>query len=149
MALRSNSSSFAPCPATSFAAAGAPSLGSLSVRNRLPSVLAKLRSSPPTNASSSSSPSNISWPTLASPTPVYNDNEACVNWSKKVTSRGIKHYNLKENKVRKVHAAGDATITHIPSTINSSDIFTKEMKISAHFHRLRDSFMVSLGIFLK
>ncbi|KAL7517177.1 hypothetical protein ACHAWF_000110 [Thalassiosira exigua] len=43
MARGSSSSSSVPCPATSFAAAGAPSLGNLSVKNRLPSAPAKLK----------------------------------------------------------------------------------------------------------
>ncbi|KAL7516710.1 hypothetical protein ACHAWF_000075, partial [Thalassiosira exigua] len=90
---------------------------------------------------------DLGLPDTTDTSPVYNDNEACVNWSKNVTSKGIKHYNLKEDKVREVHAAGDAAITHIPGAINSSDIFTKEMKDSAHFRRLRDSFMVSLANF--
>jgi hypothetical protein len=38
-------------------------------------------------------------------------------------------------------------VTHIPGVINSSDLFTKELKDAAHFRRCRDSFMVSKSVF--
>eukprot|EP00956_Cyclotella_meneghiniana_P010952 scaffold15313_cov39-Cyclotella_meneghiniana.AAC.3 len=34
---------------------------------------------------------------------VYNDNNACVQWSASVTNKGTKHMNLKENYVRDAH----------------------------------------------
>jgi hypothetical protein len=80
---------------------------------------------------------------------VYNDNQACVNWSASCTTKGIKHISLRENVIRERQAAGDVTITHIPGVINPSDIFTKELKDAAHFRRLRDSMMVSKTAFLK
>ena len=33
-------------------------------------------------------------------TTVFNDNIACVDWAAALTSKGIKHLNLQENKVR-------------------------------------------------
>ena len=83
----------------------------------------------------------------ASPTIVYNDNQACVDWSSTVTTKGIKHVNLRENRVREAQVAGHIHVQHIPGIINSADIFTKELKDSAHFRRLRDSFMVSKSNF--
>ncbi|KAL7516128.1 hypothetical protein ACHAWF_000027, partial [Thalassiosira exigua] len=83
---------------------------------------------------------DLGLPDVADTTSVFNDNRGVVDWSKNVTNKGVKHFNLKENKVREVHASGDAAVTHIPGEINSSDIFTKEMKDAAHFRRLRDSF---------
>ena len=82
-------------------------------------------------------------------TTVYNDNQAAVDWSSSCTTKGIKHLNLRENQVRERHQAGDVSVTHIPGVINPSDIFTKEMKDSAHFRRLRDSMMVSKAAFTK
>ena len=82
-------------------------------------------------------------------TSVYNDNQACVNWSASCTTKGVKHLNLKENKIRETHADAIARILHIPGQINSSDIFTKEIKDVAHYRRLRDSFMVSKADFDK
>ncbi|KAL7547160.1 hypothetical protein ACHAWF_010478, partial [Thalassiosira exigua] len=92
---------------------------------------------------------DLGMPDASTTTSVYNDNRGAVDWSKNVTNKGIKHFNLKENKVDEVHASGDAAVTHIPGEINSSDIFTKEIKDAAHFRRLCDSFMVSRGNFLR
>jgi len=59
-------------------------------------------------------------------------------------------YQLKENMVREAHhQAKRVNVAHIPGVINSSDIFTKEIKDAAHFRRLRDSMMVSLSNFHK
>ena len=82
-------------------------------------------------------------------TTVYNDNQAAVNWAASITTKGIKHLNLRENMVRECHLDGSVTFTHIPGVINPSDIFTKEMRDCAHFRRLRDSMMVSMAAFLK
>ena len=86
-------------------------------------------------------------PDIMDPTTVYNDNQACVDWSSTVTTKGIKHVNLRENRVREAQVAGHVHVKHIPGVINSANIFTKELKDSAHFRRLRDSFMVSKSNF--
>jgi hypothetical protein len=39
-------------------------------------------------------------------------------------------------------------IVHVTGKLNPANIFTKEMKDGAHFHRLRDSFMVRLSDFV-
>ena len=80
-------------------------------------------------------------------TTIYNDNEACVNWSVSVTNKGTKHINLQENYVREAHHLGIARIKHIPGIINASNLFTKELKDGAHFRRCRDSMMVSRANF--
>eukprot|EP00804_Cyclotella_cryptica_P016077 CCRYP_004202-RA/>CCRYP_004202-RA protein AED:0.18 eAED:-0.12 QI:0/0/0/1/0.5/0.33/3/0/1917 len=80
---------------------------------------------------------------------VYNDNKAAVNWADAMTSKGTKHLNLHENCVREAHHNNVVKITHIPGVINSSDLFTKELKDAAHFRRCRDSMMVSRANFLQ
>eukprot|EP00804_Cyclotella_cryptica_P009045 CCRYP_003142-RA/>CCRYP_003142-RA protein AED:0.35 eAED:0.14 QI:0/0/0/1/1/1/2/0/1801 len=79
---------------------------------------------------------------------VYNNNKAAVNWADAMTSKGTKHLNLHENCVREAHHSKIVNITHIPGVINTSDLFTKELKDAAHFHRCRDSMMVSRSNFL-
>eukprot|EP00804_Cyclotella_cryptica_P022104 CCRYP_011574-RA/>CCRYP_011574-RA protein AED:0.46 eAED:0.39 QI:0/0/0/1/0/0/2/0/303 len=80
---------------------------------------------------------------------VYNDNQAAVNWADAMTSKGTKHLNLHENCVRGLsHHDKVVKITHIPGVINASDLFTKELKDSAHFCRCRDSMMVSRSNFM-
>ena len=85
----------------------------------------------------------------ATTTRVFNDNAACVQWAASCTTKGIKHLNLRENQVREEHQSGAYQVLHIPGQINPSDIFTKEMRDSAHFRRLRDCMMVSRAAFLK
>jgi hypothetical protein len=31
---------------------------------------------------------------------VYNDNSACVNWSKSCTTKGLRHIQMRENRIR-------------------------------------------------
>ena len=80
---------------------------------------------------------------------IFNDNHACINWSASCTTKGIKHISLREKQIRECHQASDVCVTHIPSIINPSDIFTKEIKDTTHFRRLRGCMMVSKSAFLK
>jgi hypothetical protein len=82
-------------------------------------------------------------------TTVFNDNKACVDWAAALTSKGIKHLNLRENKVREAQADGQVLVTHIPGQLNSSDLLTKELKDAALYRRLRDTIMVSRANFLR
>ena len=82
-------------------------------------------------------------------TTVFNDNKACVEWSAALTSKGIKHLNLRENKVREAQADKQVLVTHIPGQLNSSDLLTKELKGAALYPRLRDTIMVSRATFLR
>jgi hypothetical protein len=72
---------------------------------------------------------------------IYNDNQACVNWSKSSTSKGLCHIQMKENFVRENIANQFVTIKHVDGKKNIADIFTKEMKDTGHFVELRDLFM--------
>ena len=80
-------------------------------------------------------------------TDIFNDNQGCVDWSAAFTTKGIKHLNLRENRVRESQQAGCTRVKHIAGKLNPSDIFTKEIKDAAHFRNLRDTFMVSLNNF--
>ena len=83
-----------------------------------------------------------------SPTPIFNDNQGCVDWCKTTTTTGMKHLNLCENAIRERVLNGTLTIHHIPGKLNCSDIFTKELKDTTHFCLLRDSFMLDQTTFL-
>jgi hypothetical protein len=72
---------------------------------------------------------------------VYNDNQACVTWSKQCTSKGLWHIQMKENRVRENIISAFVTIHHIEGKVNLADIFTKEMRDTSHFVELRDLFM--------
>ena len=76
-----------------------------------------------------------------SPSPVYNDNHACVDWSKSTTTKGMKHVNLRDNCVREAVSLKELLVSHIAGKINPADLFTKELRDGSHFRRVRDSFM--------
>jgi hypothetical protein len=74
-------------------------------------------------------------------TTVYNDNRACVLWSKCSTMKGLHHIQMHENMVKENIVLNFVTICHVHGKLNLADIFTKEMKDIAHFVELRDLFM--------
>jgi len=74
-------------------------------------------------------------------TPIYNDNKACVEWSRNATTKGLRHIQMHENGVRENVASKFVSILHVDGKYNIADIFTKEMKDVAHFVELRDLFM--------
>jgi hypothetical protein len=74
---------------------------------------------------------------------VYNDNQACVNWSKRCTTKGIRHIQMKEYHIRENIANNFVMISHVDGRVNMADIFAKEMKDTGHFVELRDLMMCS------
>ena len=76
--------------------------------------------------------------TMPSPTPVYNDNAACVNWSKSTTTKGLRHIQIRENAVREAVASNFISVQHIAGKVNLADIFTKEDRDVEHFIEIRD-----------
>jgi hypothetical protein len=72
---------------------------------------------------------------------IYNDNQACVNWLKRGTTKGFRHIQMKENRVRENVASSFVRVIHIDGKTNLADLFTKEMKDVGHFVTLRDLMM--------
>jgi hypothetical protein len=72
---------------------------------------------------------------------IYNDNRACVQWSTKTTTKGLRHIQMRENRICENIATNFVSIHHINGKINIADIFTKEMKDTSRFVELRDLFM--------
>jgi hypothetical protein len=72
---------------------------------------------------------------------IYNDNNACVDWSKRCTSKGLRHIQMRENLVRENVENQFVSIQHIGGKLNLADLFTKEMKDTSHFVQLRDLMM--------
>jgi hypothetical protein len=64
---------------------------------------------------------------------IYNDNNSCVQWSKCATSKGLRHIQMRENRVHENIASKFITVCHIAGKINLADTFTKEMKDTSHF----------------
>jgi hypothetical protein len=82
------------------------------------------------------------------PSPLYNDNAACIQWSHNITSKKIRHMELRKNLVREWVQDITLNVLHVSGRVNPADIFTKEMRDRAHFWRLQDSFMCRLSNFL-
>ena len=75
---------------------------------------------------------------MSSPTTVYNDNSACIQWSSNMTTKGLRHVQIRENAVRESVLNGFMTVKHIQGKVNLSDLFTKEDKDTGHFITIRD-----------
>jgi hypothetical protein len=74
---------------------------------------------------------------------VYNDNCACIQWAKKATSKGLRHIQMRDNRVWENVTSKFIDIQHVDGKHNIADIFTKEMRDTTHFVELRDLFMCS------
>ena len=72
------------------------------------------------------------------PVQVYNDNNACVCWSKSTTTKGLRHIAIRENGIREYVSNRTVSIKHIEDKINIADIFTKELKDTTLFITLRN-----------
>jgi len=71
-------------------------------------------------------------------TTIYNDNNACVNWSKRSTTKGLRHIQMRENHIRENIENHFISVQHVGGKVNLADLFTKEMKDTTHFVELRD-----------
>jgi hypothetical protein len=84
---------------------------------------------------------NLSPHVMPLPTTIFNDNSACVNWSHNMTTKGLRHIQIRENSVRESTQSGFLLVKHCPGKRNLSDMFTKEDKDTAHFIEIRDVVM--------
>jgi hypothetical protein len=74
-------------------------------------------------------------------TTIFNDNNACVNWSRRCTTKGLHHIQMRENYFWENVERQFVTIQHIGGKVNIADLFTREMKDTSHFVKLRDLIM--------
>ena len=71
------------------------------------------------------------------PTPLYNDNRGCVDWTKSCTvSRKLRHVNMRNLGVRLAQKNQEIDMKHIPGKRNIADILTKEHKDVEHFRNM-------------
>ena len=75
---------------------------------------------------------------MPKPNIVYNDNAACVAWSKNTTTKGLRHIQIRDNAVRESIQDGFANVLHVAGNMNLADLFTKEDRDDKHFMAIRD-----------
>jgi hypothetical protein len=75
---------------------------------------------------------------LSKTTTIYNDNMACVHWSQSMTTKGLRHIQMRENAIREEVYNKHIKILHIEGKVNMSDLFTKEDKDRRHFKTIVD-----------
>ena len=80
---------------------------------------------------------------MPKPTDVYNDNSACVKWAHSLTTKGLRHLQMRENAVREQIQNGNIEVSHVAGAVNLADMFTKEDKDVAHFVLVRNILMRS------
>ena len=81
---------------------------------------------------------------MPSPTTIYNDNAACVAWSHSMSTKGLRHIQIRENAVRERVQGGYIEVRHIRGDINISDLFTKEDKDTKHYLIIVNEIMESV-----
>ena len=76
-------------------------------------------------------------------TKVYNDNNAaCVCWSHNLTTKGLRHIQIRENAVRELVQSNFIDhVHHIAGKVNLADLFMKEDKDASHFIAIHDLIM--------
>jgi hypothetical protein len=72
---------------------------------------------------------------------LHNDNAACVQWSRNMTTKGLRHVQIRENAVRESVLSEHVIIQHIAGEINLADLFTKEDRDQRHYITIRDNIM--------
>ena len=72
------------------------------------------------------------------PINVYNNNNACVCWSKSTTTKRLRHITIRENAVQESVDEKIIQVLHVSGETNLADMFTKEMKDTSQFISLRD-----------
>jgi hypothetical protein len=70
---------------------------------------------------------------MAEASSLYNDNESCIKWSHNMTTKQIRHMEMRENAVHEWVQDAFLKVLHVSGRINPADIFTKEMRDGAIF----------------
>ena len=74
---------------------------------------------------------------------IYNDNNACVCWSHNMTTKDLRHIQIRENGIREMVQKNLIEVQHISGKTNLADLFTKEDKDVEHFISIRDVLLQS------
>ena len=77
------------------------------------------------------------------PITIYNDNQASIQWSHNMTTKGLRYIQIRENAVREQVQKNFIQVKHIGGLHNSSDILTKEDTNISHYLLCKCSIMRS------
>ena len=71
---------------------------------------------------------------------------SCICWTKSMTTKGLRHIQIRKNGVREMVQRGEIDVKHIKGKINIADLFTKEDKDVEHFLSVRDLLVQSRAV---
>ena len=83
---------------------------------------------------------------MSVPIDIYNDNQASINWSHSMTTKGLKHLQMRKKAVHKAVHTKFSRVKHVSGKVNLSDIIIKEDKDKAHYITLQDRIVSKLAI---
>ena len=83
---------------------------------------------------------------ISAPIDIYNDNQSSINWNHSMTTKGIRHLQMRKNAVREAVQTNFASVKHVSGKVNLSDIIAKEDKDKAHYITLQDRLISKLAI---
>ena len=72
------------------------------------------------------------------PTKIFNDSRNCVDWGTHLIQKAVRHLNIRNSAIRDSIKHNEISLSHIDGKLNPDDLFTKELRVSAHFFCLRD-----------
>jgi len=79
---------------------------------------------------------------FSQPIGLYNDNTACILWTKSSTTKGLRHITIRENTTRESVHDKTIAVHHVGGKVNTSEILTKEFgRDPTHFRVLRGANM--------
>jgi hypothetical protein len=87
--------------------------------------------------------SDLDMHNINTPTPVFNDNQGCIDWSKSTSIKNLCHFNIRENAIREAVQHREIDLKQHPGVRNPADLFTKEHKDKSHFTALRECIVAS------
>ena len=69
---------------------------------------------------------------MSTPIDIYNDNQASIKWAYNMTTKGLRHLQMRKNAVCEAVQTNFARVKHVSGRVKFSDILTKEDKYKAH-----------------
>ena len=75
---------------------------------------------------------------LSVPVSIFNNINACVCWSHTVTTKGLRHLQMRKNSFCESVHSDFIEVKHVEEVTKSFNLFTKEDKNTTHYTSIRD-----------